>query len=191
MSAVCIIPARSGSRRIEHKNRKLFHGKPIIQYSIDAAKKSGLFERIYVSTDDPETMELIAHQGLLLHLRSSEYLCSDEAGTQEVARDCLLNSTSGNFDYTCVIYPCAPMMTAEDLRVGWTELIGSVVHAAPYVYVPGYYYWGHTQNFLDDIPLEEGTDMQVIPSNRYIDVNTPEDWVRAELMYEALHREKA
>lgn len=186
MSAVCIIPARGGSRRIGHKNRKLFHGKPIIQYSIDAAKESGLFERIYVSTDDPETMEIIAHQGLLLHLRSSEYLCGDEAGTQEVARDCLLNSTSGNFDYACVVYPCAPMLTAWDLRLSYAQLKEQMaVGILEFVYVEGWYYWGTVDFFLRDIPL--GTPLK---RSGWIDINTPEDWVRAELMYEALHREK-
>ena len=51
MSIIAIIPARGGSKRIPGKNIKLFAGKPIIAYSIAAAKKSGLFNRIIVSTD--------------------------------------------------------------------------------------------------------------------------------------------
>ena len=48
---ICIIPARSGSKRIKNKNIKLFDGKPIISYAIQLAKSCGLFKRIIVSTD--------------------------------------------------------------------------------------------------------------------------------------------
>ena len=51
---IAIIPARGGSKRIPKKNIRDFLGKPIIAYSIDAARASGLFDRILVSTDDPE-----------------------------------------------------------------------------------------------------------------------------------------
>ena len=51
---IAIIPARGGSKRVPKKNIKLFFGKPLIFYSIDAAKKSGIFEKIYVSTDSKE-----------------------------------------------------------------------------------------------------------------------------------------
>ena len=51
---IAIIPARGGSKRIPRKNIKLFHGRPIISYSIEVALKSGLFEKVIVSTDDEE-----------------------------------------------------------------------------------------------------------------------------------------
>lgn len=51
---VAIIPARGGSKRIPRKNIKLFHGKPLIAYSIDAARQAGCFDRIIVSTEDAE-----------------------------------------------------------------------------------------------------------------------------------------
>ena len=54
MNTICIIPARGGSRRILKKNIKDFLGKPAIQYSIDAALSTNLFDEIFVSTDDPE-----------------------------------------------------------------------------------------------------------------------------------------
>ena len=46
---IAIIPARGGSKRIKNKNIKLFCGKPIIYYSIIAAKKSNIFNKIIVS----------------------------------------------------------------------------------------------------------------------------------------------
>ena len=52
MSSIAIIPARGGSKRIPGKNKKLFLGKPIITYSIEAALQSSLFDEVMVSTDD-------------------------------------------------------------------------------------------------------------------------------------------
>ncbi len=54
MNRVVIIPARSGSKRIPCKNIRPFAGKPIIAYPIEAARKSGLFSRIIVSTDSED-----------------------------------------------------------------------------------------------------------------------------------------
>ena len=51
---ICIIPARGGSKRIPRKNIKLFCGKPMIEWAIAAAQSAGIFERIFVSTDDVE-----------------------------------------------------------------------------------------------------------------------------------------
>ena len=48
---ICVIPARSGSKRLKNKNIKFFNGKPIISYAIKIAKASKLFSRIIVSTD--------------------------------------------------------------------------------------------------------------------------------------------
>ena len=60
---IAIIPARGGSKRIPRKNIKLFHGKPMIAYSIEAAKKSGCFDKIIVSTDDQEIANYAASMG--------------------------------------------------------------------------------------------------------------------------------
>ncbi|MGY2199192.1 cytidylyltransferase domain-containing protein [Pseudomonas gingeri] len=58
MSAIAIIPARGGSKRIPRKNLKLFHGEPMIARSIRLALACGLFDRVMVSTDDPEIAAL-------------------------------------------------------------------------------------------------------------------------------------
>ena len=58
MKRIAIIPARGGSKRIPRKNIKLFLGKPIIAYSIEAALKSNLFDKVIVSTDDKKIAEI-------------------------------------------------------------------------------------------------------------------------------------
>ncbi|HAC68696.1 MAG TPA: pseudaminic acid cytidylyltransferase, partial [Pseudomonas sp.] len=63
MTAIAIIPARGGSKRIPRKNIKTFHGRPMIAYSIRAALDSGLFARVIVSTDDAEIAEVARAYG--------------------------------------------------------------------------------------------------------------------------------
>ena len=64
---VAIIPARGGSKRIPQKNIKLFGSKPIIAYSIQAAKECKCFDRIIVSTDDQEIANVGKEYGAEIH----------------------------------------------------------------------------------------------------------------------------
>ena len=61
---LCIIPARGGSKRIPRKNIKLFNGKPMIAYSIEAALESGCFACVAVSTDDEEIAAVARQYGV-------------------------------------------------------------------------------------------------------------------------------
>ena len=58
MSRLAIITARGGSKRIPKKNIREFCGKPILAYSIEAARASGLFDHVMVSTDDEEIAQI-------------------------------------------------------------------------------------------------------------------------------------
>ena len=71
--AVCVIPARGGSKRIPHKNIKSFCGQPMIAWSINAARGAGVFDRIVVSTDDDQIAQVAQScygigAGMLYHL---------------------------------------------------------------------------------------------------------------------------
>src|SRR5688572_27060303 len=109
---VAIIPARGGSTRILRKNIRMFHGKPIIAYSIAAAKESKLFGRIVVSTEDGEIGRMAEGYGATWYPRGLE-LTVDEVGTQEVARDVLAWLVEQNDipEYACCIYATAPLMS--------------------------------------------------------------------------------
>ncbi len=63
MSAVALIPARSGSTRVPGKNIRELHGHPLIAYTIASAIDSGVFDRIVVSTDSSEIAEIARHYG--------------------------------------------------------------------------------------------------------------------------------
>ena len=76
---VAIIPARGGSKRIPRKNIKEFCGKPMIAWSIEAAQKSGVFDRIIVSTDDEEIAEVARKYGAEVPFMRPEELSNDFA----------------------------------------------------------------------------------------------------------------
>lgn len=126
MKKLAIIPARGGSKRIPRKNIKLFNGKPIISYSINAALKSGLFDEVMVSTDDEEIAEISKNYGAKVPFLRSKENSNDMATTIDVINEVIQAYRLGGkvFDYTCCIYPCAPFVTEEILSNGYKKLIG-------------------------------------------------------------------
>ena len=138
---IAIIPARGGSKRIPRKNIKLFHGKPIIAYSIEAAIQSGLFDEVVVSTDDEE-IELIAKQfNVLIHKRSAKN-ADDFATTSDVIDEVLkdLESTLGTIDVLCCIYPTSPLIQKNDLQLAFKTFQDNksdvVLAASPFSFPP-------------------------------------------------------
>ena len=83
MSNLAIIPARGGSKRIPRKNIKLFLGKPIIAYSIEACLESHIFDEVIVFTDDLEIAEIAKSYGAKVLMRS-EKNANDYATLAEV-----------------------------------------------------------------------------------------------------------
>lgn len=178
-----IIPARAGSTRIPGKNMKLFHGKPIIQYSIDTARQTGLFQEIIVSTDCPEITEYTARQGCSIHRRPEE-LAHNDIGTQTVAASVIASFGIQPFDIVCVLYATSPLLTPELLREGMYSFYHSsdkyVYSVGPDGEDAGNFYWGHAQSFYEQIPLDKP---MILPRERVCSINTPADWVIAETMY--------
>lgn len=115
---IAIITARGGSKRIPHKNIKDFCGKSILAYSIEAAKKAGIFDTVMVSTDSPEIAEIAVQYGAAVPFMRSESTSNDHAPTAEVIREVLMKYAENGvaFDQFCCIYPTAPFVTAHKLR---------------------------------------------------------------------------
>ena len=124
---IAIITARGGSKRIPHKNIRLFCGEPMIVYSIRAAKESGLFDEVMVSTDD-ETIAAIAREyGANVPFRRSEENANDTATTADVLAEVLnrYEADGYSFENACCIYPTAPFLTADVLQTAWEKLSAS------------------------------------------------------------------
>lgn len=125
MSNLAIIPARGGSKRIPRKNIKLFLGKPIIAYSIEAAINSGLFNEVMVSTDDAEIAAIAIQYGATVPFMRSEITSNDFATTFDVIKE-VINSYSEKgieFKNACCIYPCAPFVIEQKLEKAYNLLI--------------------------------------------------------------------
>lgn len=124
MKRIAIIPARGGSKRIPKKNIKDFHGKPIISYSILTCIESGFFERVIVSTDDEEIAKVSLSYGAEVPFFRSEKNSNDIATTADVIIEVLktLELESEFYDYCLCLYPTAPFVTAENLKLSFEKL---------------------------------------------------------------------
>jgi N-acylneuraminate cytidylyltransferase len=127
MKSLAIITARGGSKRIPHKNIREFCGKPIIAYSIEAAKNSGLFDEIMVSTDDIQIARIAEEYGATVPFMRSAKTSDDYATTRDVLLEVLeeYQKRGQNFDILCCIYPTAPFVTDSKLRAALESLLSS------------------------------------------------------------------
>ena len=124
---IAIIPARGGSRRIPRKNIKLFCGKPMIAWAIDAAKKSSMFDRIVVTTDDEEIGEIARQYGAETPFQRPDSLSDDITPTVPViahaVQECL--NMGWPLQYACCIYPGAPFLEKCDLARAYEMIVGT------------------------------------------------------------------
>jgi N-acylneuraminate cytidylyltransferase len=224
---VAIIPSRGGSKRIPRKNIRPFAGKPIIAYSIDAARACGLFDRIIVSTDDALIAAVARDCGAETPFVRPPELSDDHAGTNEVTAHALvwLAERGQEAEIACCIYVTAPFIRPSDLRRGYEALIGtgksfafsvttfeSAIQrairlipgdgVAPFFpqwidsrsqdleeayHDAGQFYWGRAEAFRTGVPIFAAHSVPIVlPRYQVQDIDTPEDWKRAELMYASL-----
>ena len=122
---IAIITARGGSKRIPHKNRKEFCGKPIIEYSIEAAKQAGIFDTVMVSTDDNKIAEIAKNAEAEVPFMRSAETSSDYATTADVLMEVLEKYKERGIRYenACCIYPTAPFVTGNKLRQAMDMLV--------------------------------------------------------------------
>jgi N-acylneuraminate cytidylyltransferase len=120
---LAVIPARSGSTRIPRKNILPFAGLPLIAHSLAAARTSGLFDEIHVSTDDPEIVEIAADAGARPAFPRAPELAGEHTTILEVLRWVMqeYGRRGRTFDGVALIYATAPLITADDLRAGHEE----------------------------------------------------------------------
>lgn len=188
---IAIIPAKGTSTRIPNKNRKMFHGKPILAYSIETARASGLFESIIVSTDDEEISEIAQTYGADVMIRGPQW-CTDDIGPLDVARHCLELMQAE--EIVCVLYATAPLLSVADLVRGYNEIrrpgvaYALSVGAEPFLHDAAQYIWARSWALKERHP-EFGSQTVLVPiaKERDCDINIQEDFDLAAIMYENLH----
>lgn len=114
---LAVIPARGGSKRIPRKNIREFGGKPMMAWSIEAAQRSGRFDRVVVSTDDPELAEIARAHGAEVPFFRPASLAGDQIGTRPVLHHALRHFLQAGelIDYALFIYATAPFVTGQRL----------------------------------------------------------------------------
>lgn len=223
---IAVIPARGGSKRIPRKNIRPFLGKPIIAYPIAAARASGLFEHVIVSTDDEEIAEVARQHGAETPFLRPAEISGDRTATAPVVAHAIrwFEESGGTIDYACAIYATAPFVDAAILRHGFdiireagTDYAFSVTSfPAPIMrafrigangrleaYFPkdlekhsqdfadayhdaGQFYWGRPCAFAGTAAERlAATAPIILPRHRVQDIDTEEDWLRAEYLYRA------
>lgn len=125
MSALAIILARGGSKRIPRKNIRPFHGQPIISYPIAAARESGCFDEVMVSTDDGEIAEVARAHGATVPFLRSPRNATDTAGSEQAMEEVILEyrKAGREFTHVCAIYATGALVSAEHLRKGRAALL--------------------------------------------------------------------
>ena len=115
---VAIIPARGDSKRLPKKNTKLLCGKPLIAYSIEAAKESKHIERIIVSTDSKDIADVAIAYGAEIPFMRPNELATDGATSADVfcyTIDRLNKESNATINEFIVLQPTSPLRTAFDI----------------------------------------------------------------------------
>ena len=224
---IAIIPARGGSKRIPRKNIRVFHGKPMIAYSIEAAKAAECFDHIIVSTDDNEIAEVAKKYGAEVPFIRPLCLADDFSTTLDVIKHAIswCKENKMEIENVCCIYATAPFLLPEYIQQGLKSLsdnrakytFSATNFAFPIqraiklncsnqvdMFQPEYrhtrsqdlekayhdagqFYWGTTESFLEGAPFFSRHSIAIkLPRERVQDIDTPEDWSFAEILYSVL-----
>ena len=225
--ALCVIPARGGSKRIPNKNARPFHGKPMICWSIEAALKSECFEQIIVSTDSDEIASIASSAGASVPFRRPAELSDDYAPTIAVVNHAVEMVVQGVETHSempvCCLYATAPFVVSADIQAGLEKLSGHdfVIPVTTYAHPIqravkvsdsgflemfdaeayavrsqdleeawhdcGQFYWGTVKAWArGESPYSARSAALPIPRWRVQDIDTEEDWLRAERLFSAL-----
>ena len=224
---LCIIPARSGSKRIPYKNIKIFCGQPMIAYSIKAALHSGCFDQVIVSTNDSEIAELAKSFGALVPFYRPENLSDDYTGTVPVVKHAIewFEARAVKPIDVCCLYATAPFVQPKSIQLAYQQLKET---QADYCFTvtsfsfpiqraiklnkdhrvemfcpehlmtrsqdledayhdAGQFYWGKVDAWKVEKSLfSKDASPFILPRYMVQDIDTLEDWHRAEIMYQVL-----
>lgn len=113
-----LINARGGSKGVPGKNIRLLHGKPLIAYSIEIAKRSRLIDRVVVSTDSPEIAIIARNYGAETPFIRPKELASDNSLQIDSiihAVDFIEQEENQSYDYICLLQPTSPIRLINDV----------------------------------------------------------------------------
>lgn len=119
---IAIIPARMGSKRLPNKNIKIFNGRPLLYWSIVAAKKVKIIDKIYVSTDSLKIKKIAVKYGALVPFLRPKKYASDNSPSQELIIH-LLKNLNYKTDYVVLLQPTSPLRNYRDIEASLKNCI--------------------------------------------------------------------
>jgi len=143
MKAFAIVPARASSKRFPRKNVALLGGKPLLLWTIEPALASGVFDHVWVSSEDADVCETARRAGAE-PLARPPTLASDRVTVLDVCRDALaaVAARGRRYDALYVLIPATPFRTAESIRAAWSRFEASdadaLLSVVPMEHVPQY-----------------------------------------------------
>ena len=122
-SAVALIPARQGSKRVPGKNVRLLHGHPLLAFAIAPAIESGVFDAVIVSTDSEETAAIARHYGAEVPFLRPAPFATDTSPDFEWVEYSLgeLKKRGRSWDAFSLLRPTSPFRTPETIRRAWRQ----------------------------------------------------------------------
>lgn len=119
---IALIPAKLNSTRVKNKNFRMFNGKPMIFWSIETAKKSKLFDKIVVTTDNQIVKNKLSKLAVDVFIRPKK-LSQEKIGIRDVVDHFLKNiEYKKKIKYVCCIYPCVPLLNKIDILEGYKKI---------------------------------------------------------------------
>lgn len=121
LKSIALIPARSGSKRIKHKNIRLLGGHPLLAYTIWSATKSDIFDKIVCVTDDQKYADIAKQYGACVPLLRPKLISGDYSPDIEWVKWILreLSVQGQNFDIFSILRPTSPFRTKDTIIRGW------------------------------------------------------------------------
>lgn len=122
-SAIALIPARAGSKRVPDKNVRLLGGHPALAYTIAAARESGVFSAVVVSTDSEEYAAIARHYGAEVPFARPTEIAGDLSPDIEWVDYTLrkLREQGRVFDCFSILRPTSPFRQADTIRRAWKQ----------------------------------------------------------------------
>ena len=221
---LAVIPARGGSKRIPGKNIISFCGRPMIAYALDAVERSGLFDKIHVSTDSEEIRDVVTKLGFEVDFMRDPALADDFTGLVPVLRWVVDEYRKRGQTYTqvCCMMPNAPLVRSTDVveafdiferfseahpllvyarypvPIEWAfrrDKDGMMAAVSPdsllirsqdlehAYYECGPFNLWRTEHLQQDNPLTGKVLSYIMPTERAVDIDTPDDLAYAERLY--------
>jgi CMP-N-acetylneuraminic acid synthetase len=109
---IAMIPARRGSTRLKAKNLALLNGRPLVSYAIEAAKASGVFDRVILNSEDDIFSGIAKEYGVAFYKRPADF-ASSTAKSDVVVNDFILSNPC---DIVAWVNSTSPLQTGEEIR---------------------------------------------------------------------------